>query len=153
MDQQQATQPVTVKDLDQLIQDIASKKAEIDALSEQTTQKNKELGLLQTKAFNYLRELNRDDFKSPLGTLSIKKVWNVTNPKTEEDKAALFEWMREKGIYDAYATVNANSLKSLYLAEREAYIKEGGDPMLFNIPGMEQAKLFEIAQFTKSRTK
>lgn len=150
-DQNQASQPVTVKDLDKLVEDIAKKRAEIDELADKTTEKNKEMMALQTKAYNYLRELGREDFKSPVGTLSIKTIWNVTNPKTEEDKAALFDWMRKRGIYDAYASVNAASLKSLYMAEREAYIKGGGDPMLFSMPGMEPAKFYEIAQFTKTR--
>ncbi len=147
----QATQPVTVKDLDKLVEEIAAKRVEIDDLAEKTTQKNKEMMALQTKAFHYLRELGRDDYKTPIGTIGIKTIWNVTNPKTEEDKALLFNWMRARGIYDAYATVNAASLKSLVLAEREAYIKSGGDPMLFSVPGVEPPKFFEIAQFTKAR--
>jgi hypothetical protein len=150
-DQTQLSQPVTVKDLDQLIADIAAKKAEIEELEAQTSAKNKELAAMQAKAYNYLRELGREDFKSPHGNLAIKQVWSVTNPKTEEDKAALFQWMRERGIYDRYATVHATALKSLFLAERESYVKDGGDPMLFSLPGMEPAKLFETANFTKSR--
>lgn len=145
------TQPVTVKDLDNLVREIAAKRAEIEELETQTTAKNKELASLQAKAHNYLRELGRDDFKSPFGTLAIRQVWQVTNPKTEEEKAALFSWMRERGIYDRYATVHATALKSLFLAEREAYVKDGGDPMLFTLPGMEPAKLFETANFTKPR--
>lgn len=146
-----ASQPVTVEELDQLVQSIATLKQKIDALGEETTARNKELMALQAKAYNYLRELGREDFKSPTGTLSIKTIWNVTNPKTEEDKSALFAWMREKGIYDAYASVNAVSLKSLFMAERDAYLKAGGDPMLFTLPGMEPAKFYQIAQFTKAR--
>jgi hypothetical protein len=153
MHESSPTTSVTVKDLDNLIVEMAKKKAEIEELEAQTTAKNKELTALQAKAFNYLRELGREDFKSPHGNLSMKQIWQVTNPKTEEDKAALFNWMREKGVYQKYATVHATALKSLFLAEREAYIQEGGDPMLFSLPGMEPAKLFETITYTKPRTK
>jgi hypothetical protein len=142
---------VTVKDLDNLVAEMAKKKAEIEALEEQTTEKNKELAAMQAKAYNYLRELGREDFKSPSGSLSIRQSWSITLPKTPEDKAALFDWMKSKGIYDAYASVHATALKSLFMAERETYIKEGGDPMIFSLPGLTPAKLFETANFTKSR--
>lgn len=143
---------VTVSDLDNLVEQIATIKKEIEAMEAAATLKNKELAVLQGKAFNYLRELDREDYKSPFGNLSIKTVYQVKNPQTDEDKKSLFDWMREKGIYEKYAQVHASALKSLFLAEREEYIKQGNDPMLFSLPGMAPATMFETVNFTKSRS-
>jgi trans-2-enoyl-CoA reductase len=56
-------------------------------------------------------------------------------PQDPMDKQALFDWMQEKGIYDAYRTVNSQSLNSLVKHEYDL-AKERGE-FDFKIPGLE----------------
>jgi hypothetical protein len=141
---------VTVKDLDAHVAKIAELRKEIEASEAHTTTLNKQMMQLKAKAVACLRELNREDYKSPFGSISLKPVWTVKMPQEDRDKQNLFDWMREKGIYDKYATVNAASLKSLILAERQAFIDQGGDPLLFSVPGVEPPKMFEDLGFRKA---
>lgn len=142
--------PVTVADLDNLIKQISDKRQAIEDQDAITAQLNKELFSLKETAVSHLKELGRDDYKCPFGAIVLKNRWSVNLPKSEEDRAALFSWMKEKGIYDAYVTVNSNSLKSLFLKEREIAL-ESGDAVGFSLPGCGEAKLFEDLSFNKSR--
>ena len=134
-------QKVTVEELDLLVSDIFTKKKEIEASELVTSGLNKELAVLKGRAVNYLTELGREDFKSPYGNVSISQKWRINMPATDEDKAALFDWMRERQIFDRYATVNSNSLNSLYMAEWED-AKKRGEGMTFSMPGIGEPKLF-----------
>jgi hypothetical protein len=141
---------ITVQDLDQLIAQISAKREEIEKSEAVTTGLNKELALLKAKAVNYLKELGRENFQSPHGTVRVSQKWRVNLPKTDDGKAALFEWMRGQGIFDMYATVNSNSLNALYMAEWEA-AKKRGEGLEFSMPGIDAPKLFEDLSYSKAR--
>lgn len=138
---------VTVAELDALCQELTEREAEKEVIAASLSEKNKEIARLESKAKGYLTELNRRDYVSPSGALSIKTDTTIKMPSTPEEKAKLWAWMREKGIYDAYATVHATSLKSLFLSERTLALEEGGDPITFALPGMEPAKEYESVKF------
>ena len=142
---------VTVAELDGLVKQIFDKRVEIEAADLVSTGLNKELLALKAKAVLYLKDLGRENFSSPHGTVSINQKWRVNLPSTDGDKAALFEWLRERGIFDKYATVNSNSLNSLYMAEWEA-AKQAGEGMTFAMPGIGEARLFEDLGIRKART-
>jgi hypothetical protein len=142
---------VTVEQLDQLVAEIETLEIAKETKEEEVKELNKQLGALKMKATGYLKELGREEYACPRGKIVIVERWNVKSPATQECKQALFEWMKERGIYDTYATVNAQSLKSLYMAERDAAIKNGEDPVTWALPGMEPANLFEDLKFTRSR--
>jgi hypothetical protein len=133
--------PITVEALDQLVDDIFAKRREIEALEEQVTALNKQKAELEGRAVGYLRALGRENYKGRSGTIGISEKWRVNLPQTDEDKQALFNWLRDRGIFDKYATVNANSLNSLFMAEWEA-AKKAGD-LEFALPGIGAPKLFE----------
>lgn len=141
-DPAQASAPVTVADLDDLVKTIFEQRVKIEESEKVTSELNKELALLKAKAVNYLKELGRENFKSPFGTISVNQKWRVSLPQTDEDKAALFNWLRGQGLFDKYATVNSQSLNSLYLAEWDA-AKARGEGMTFSMPGIGEPKLFE----------
>ncbi len=133
---------VTVAQLDELVAKIFEKRKEIEAAELVTSKLNIELAKMKQDCVVYLKELGRENYKSPYGSISVQQKWRVNMPQTDAEKQALFEWMREKGIYDKYATVNSASLNSLWNAEREAAAKRG-ELMEFEIPGLGAGKLFE----------
>lgn len=142
---------LTVDDLDNFVKQIKDKKDEIAQVEAQSTALNKELATLNAKASATLKELNRDNYRSPHGMITMQRKWSVSLPKTDKDKLALFEYFKEKGIYEKYATVNSNALNSLYLSEWEEAKKEGRG-MEFTMPGLEAPKLHETVKFLKGKT-
>lgn len=143
---------VTVAMLDKLVEDIFAKKREIEASELVTTNLNKEKSALEMKCVNYLKALGReeDGYSTKHGFVGIQKKWRVNMPSTDADKAALFDWMRAQGIYDRYATVNANSLNSLYMQEWEKAKREGRG-IEFSMPGIGERKLSEILGTRKGK--
>jgi hypothetical protein len=90
-----------------------------------------------------------ENYKAPGGTVYIKRIWQVKAPATDEDKAKLFDWLRQEGIFDRYATVNSNSLRALYMAEWEE-AKKRGEGLEFSLPGVAPATLFETTETRKA---
>ena len=140
---------VTVKELDELTEALLKKekmKAELAAL---TTQVNKEIMVLEQKCTLHLKELERTEYSSKFGKIKIEEKWSVNLPDTPIAKSLFFEWLREKGIFDKYATVNSRSLQSLFKAEWEQAKKIGN--LNFSLPGIEAPKLFEKTDFKPNK--
>lgn len=137
---------VTVKELDELIAKLAAKELEVDQAQAVLTERNKEYSALEGRIVNYMNDLDRDKYDSPHGKVSIVDQWRVSLPSDDIAKKELFEHLRERGIFDKYATVNSNSLNALYMADwREA--QERGDGMTFAMPGILAPKLHKRPKF------
>lgn len=134
--------PITVEGLNKLCEELAKK--EKTKLSHEETLKNtnKEIARLEGQIVGYLEELGQEEFLSPLGKVKIDLKWRVNMPAGDLEKKALFEHLRERGIFDKYATVNSNSLNSLFMKDWEA-AKERGEGLEFNMPGIAAPKLFK----------
>jgi hypothetical protein len=152
MHEGEVVQKVTVEELDTLIGQMFDQIAECEAKEAALTEENKKLASLEAKVTKYLEELGREDFKSPRGTVSIKEKWRVNLPKTDAEKAAFFDWLRGQGIFDKYATVNSNSLNSLYMAEWEV-AKQEGRGMEFSLPGIGPATVYKGLNRRKASVK
>ncbi len=68
------------------------------------------------------------------GVIETRERFSVKTPKTTEQKAALFKWLEEKGVFLDYASINSNSLNSLCKQEIEIAKEEG---RVCVIPGVE----------------
>lgn len=144
---------ITVADLDALVIEYFDiiQKTKVEA-EKVVTAININIASIERRLVAYLKVLERKEYKHPRGTVRISPKWSVNMPQTDADKKALFDWLRSKGIYDKYATVNSSSLNSLWNAEREAAIKE--DPtaaLTWNLPGLGTPKLFEALGKNKGK--
>lgn len=137
---------ISVKELDTILEKLGVLEEEKSQIEETLKAKNKEISSVEVRISEVLKSLEREEYDSPHGKVFFKEIFNVKMPE-EERKEELWNWMREKGIYDRYATVNANSLKSLFRAERQVAIDSGEDPLTFALPGMEPATIFEKVEF------
>lgn len=147
---------VAVEDVDFLLERMREKDRKIKELTRLAKRESKVMQRIKFIATSVLKDLNREDYKSPTGSISIRHLLQVRMPQSPERKAELWAWMREKGIYDRYATVQANSLKSLFEAEMAIAQREQGDsfdPVLFALPGMDPATFFDDLKFTPSKPK
>lgn len=136
---------VTVQELDDMIGSYLEYEEVITKESEVLAEKSKKLETLRAKIVLTLKDLNREEYESPVGKAEIVKKWRVNLPATDQDKAALFEHLRERKIFDKYATVNSNSLNSLYMADWKAAEREGKG-MDYKMPGIEEPKLYETSK-------
>lgn len=136
---------VTVQELDGLIEDYLQYEEGVEKEEELLKEKNKELEARRQKIVLTLKDLNREEYESPAGKAELVKKWRVNLPATDSDKAALFEHLRERKIFDKYATVNSNSLNSLYMADWKAAEREGKG-MEYKMPGVDEPKLYETSK-------
>ncbi len=140
--------PVTVEALDQLVKDLFAKRQEIEEETLKLTQMNKDRAEMEGRIAGFLKELGRDNFKTPDGTVGFRRVWSTTLPKTDEEKKALADWMKERNIYDKYRTFNSQAINSLFLQERDAAQKTG--EFFTTLPGCGEPKMFETITTRKS---
>ena len=140
---------VTVEGLDALCQKIVEFEDAKDALEEQVSELNKEITQLVYRAAAFLKDLGREEYSTPIGKLIVETKMRVNLPQTDLDKQALFSHLRERGLFDKYATVNANSLNALYFADFNSLPPE--DRMTFAMPGIGPVKVEEHPKFKRSR--
>lgn len=140
---------VTVRDLDILAEEIKTRHDIVDGLEEMVKIMNKELSRLEHKAVLVLKDLERDQYDSPHGKMKIEEKWRVNLPETITDKLEFFEYLKEKGVFETYATVNSNSLQSFYFAEKDS--KPAEEQVIFSMPGIPAPKLYEKLRFKRSK--
>lgn len=141
---------IKVEDLDELVSKIERMRHMHDEVKAEASALGNELKALEEKAVGYLKELDRTSFQTKWGTIGFSRIWSVATPKTDKDRQAFFQWMKDKGIYDDYIGVNSQALNKLYRTEMEA-AKERGDLMDFQIPGISEPTLFERFSFRKAK--
>lgn len=145
---------LSVYDLDFLLDRLRQKNAKKVELEKILKRESKVFSRIKSIATAVLKDLDREDYKGPGGSISIKHIMQVKMPQTPEAKAQLWAWMREKQIYDRYATVHATALKSLFDQELKIAQQDLGDdfdPIAFALPGMEPATYFDDLKFTPAK--
>lgn len=141
---------VTVADLDGLIEKLADCSKRCDEKAEEMKALNKEYGILEGRIAAHMEELGREKYESPSGSFKISEKWRVNMPHTDQDKQAFFEHLRERGIFDKYATVNSNSLNALYMADWRA-AQDMGEGLSFGMPGIPAPTRFVKLDFKPAK--
>lgn len=141
-----AAETTTLKQVDDLFKELTGLEVAKEEISETLKNKNKEIAALEAKITEVLVSLERDSYESPFGKASFVEEFQVRQP-ADERKHLLWEWMKEKGIFERYAQVHATALKSLFKMERTLAIENGEDPITFALPGMEPATIFRKLKF------
>jgi len=142
---------VKVKDLDDLIKTIGEQVAEIDIMSAQLTEKNKELATLEKRATDLLNILERDEYSGPFGKIKLHEMQQVATPKTWEQKEAWMNYLRERGgeeLVQQYITFNSTSLKSF--VNREIELREEQGDLNRAFPGIGEPTVFKKLRFKKA---
>ena len=139
---------VSVQEMDAMVKELFELRAEIEAKESVIKELNKTLAKKQGEFTACLKALGRENYKSDHGTVSVVQKWRVSVPQTEEAKQAFFAHLKERGVLWQYATVNSNSLNSLFMADWEA-AQERGEGMEFKMPGVSEPKLFETISMRK----
>jgi hypothetical protein len=72
---------------------------------------------------------------------------SVTTPKTPEEKEQLFQFLRDKGIFLEFASVNSQSLNSLYKSLAEEAAENG--VLDFKLPGVGEPTIYTTLKMRK----
>ena len=147
-DENKELDKVTVNELEELCSAIRDSRAECDRIKAESKNANEKLDGLEKKLMGCLTALGKDSYKSDVGNFSINHRTSVRVPQGD-DRVVFFEWLKEKGYYDSYVTVNSQSLNSLYRQEFDR-AKEEGSLDSFSIPGIGEPTINEILSFRKA---
>ena len=150
---EQVNTGVQVSELDNLVEEYRALDDCIDEADQELKKMRAEKEKLGGKLMGILKTLGRKSYACEAGTFTRVETMQVKTPKTEEEKAALFEWLTKQDKFLQYASVHHQSLNSLWNEEYEA-IKESGDPeaiMDFKIPGVKPPTLFKRVSFKRKK--
>lgn len=143
---------ISVEELDKLMDELFDKRVEVDEAKRKKADLENELTALKQIVIAHLKELDREKYAAARGSISVTKKANVRMPQDPEDKQKLWAWMKERDIFDQYATVNYQSLNSLYKAELLAAEEKGIDAVMgFSLPGVEAPTVHEDLTMRKSK--
>lgn len=142
---------ITVEELEAHCKSIADLRNEIDADKAALSKKSEQLEEMELKAIAMLKDLNKTSYKSNHGQIIRTEKWRVNLPQSDEDRAAFFQYLKDKGLFDKMISVNANTLNSFWKQEFEN-VKENApeEALTFSIPGIGEPKLHETLSFRRS---
>ncbi len=137
---------LTVEQMDQLVQDLRSTKTEYETAQEQADLVKARYSEAKDRVLKALVTLKRDNYSvDGHGPAYIYRKEVYTTPKTNQDKNALFTYIKEKYGPDALMSlVSINSQTLTSWANKET---ETGEVQA--IPGLDQPTMIETLNFRK----
>lgn len=137
----------TPEDLRELAKVAAVLKNEITETEDFLKRKKDRFNEISDRILKTLELLELDNIRAH-GFLFFKEVKSsVVTPKTVEDKQKLFDYLKEKGIFMEFASVNSQSLNALYKSLAEEALKEG--VLDFRMPGVPEPTSYTTLKLRK----
>jgi len=137
---------VSITELESTITALTEARKDYDMAKTIASEKNKVVDELEIKLIEMLEAVGKDVYVGNSAGVTVVSKLQVTTPKSPEDKQKFFEWLKSKHGEEtmwAYATVNHNSLNSLYNKEVEEAQLRGS---LANVEGIEAPTLRKTLQ-------
>lgn len=132
---------VTLEEMELLGKKILEGRAAVDGWADKKKEAEAEVVKYEQKMLEILHETSRTNFPLADGTsIYINRRLSFTVPKTPEQRAEFFNYLRDKGVFDNMITVNHQTLNSYCKAEFEAATGRGE---LASIPGIAPPTEFE----------
>jgi len=120
--------------------EIEEKKAELKVL-------NGEFEKLEAEILQIFDALEIESIKIHDYNFFTSEESSVKTPKTLEEKLALFEFLKENGIFNEIVSVNSQSLNSLYKSFAEEALKKG--ILEFSMPGIQPPTTYKQLKMRK----
>lgn len=108
-----------------------------------------EVTKLKTEVIAMLTESGLKSYKLPgIASVSVVEKLSVQTPKTHEEKEKFFSWLKEQGedMYLHYASINSNSLNSLFKMKSEEFAERGE---VLDIPGLSAPSSYSTLSLKK----
>lgn len=141
MDMTEITVAAMNKQLE-VIKELRLKEAQIGQEKKLITN---QLEIEEGKMIDMLETSGLSSYKGPEGQAIISARTSVKIPRTQEDREAFFNYLKELGLYDTMIGVNSQTLNSFYKSQFEE-AKERGD-VDFEIPGLKEVELRKTLSF------
>lgn len=141
---------ITVEQMNQKVEEIRAKEAEYEAQKKISTSLGFEVDKLYEHIGQMLLDLGQDSFKTPLGTVSLRKRTSFKTPKDEESRNAFFGKLKDMGVFESMITVNSNTLNSFLKADYEQAEARGDDMVTYRFDGIEPPTISVTASLRKA---
>lgn len=133
-----APEDISLDDMDNAVKNLREAKMKYDEVKVMSSEAYARYQDEQEKVMTLLKRAGRDEYTvKGFGKVTIKDELSVKTPKSPEEKAAFFNWIKDsmgEDAYYAYMTVNSNSLNSLYKQKVE---EAGARGEVLDVPGLE----------------
>jgi carboxypeptidase C (cathepsin A) len=140
---------ISINDIENLIKKMDDAEVDYEGKKRIASEANAVYEGLRKEVLEMLQKAGKDKYSSNLGTVSVVNTVRVKVPKEFNDKQALLDWLNAQGsdMYLTYATVNSQSLNSLY----KKLFEEAEDKASFKIPGVEAPVSESDIRFRRSK--
>ncbi len=123
----------TLQEFEVLCRAAFEQNEKISEMEDILKEEEKKLTAIKNKIHAILQQHGKDNYKSSYGTVYLSNIFQVTQPKTEEEKEQLFQYLKGRGL-GSMLSVNSKTLQSFCKQEFEACQVNGHE---FNIPGVK----------------
>lgn len=136
---------VTVKELNELCAKAFEQREKVEEMKKALKEQDEVLDKIHAKLIEYLNEVGHASWKTEHGTITRVERWSVTVPKTLEEKALFFAYLKEREMFDEMVTVNSKTLQSFYREEQEEAVRSGKVLLEtdFKIPGIGEPTMVQ----------
>lgn len=145
--------PGALKAMDAIVQEYKAKRDEYDDEKKKLSKLWEEVDKLQMKAVAALKAAGKSKWQvDGLGTFSIVTKYQITTPKTIEEKVELFDYIEKKygkEVLEGMLSIHSGTLNSFYNQEFEN--SDSDEKLTFSLPGVGAPTAREEARFTKAR--
>ena len=141
---------VTVEEFEQLCAALFDQRQVVEEKKEALSVEQAKKTALEAKVQAYLVAMDRKNYKSKLGTVSIVREESWALPKTDADRAAFFTFLKDEGTFDSLISVHSKTFNS-YVKEKYKLAQEEGRSVEFKIPGVGEPSVYESVRVTKGK--
>lgn len=127
-------------ELAQMLEIAARMKAEIEKDEESLASKQEAFKSVKESIRRTLELSGIDNVRANGFLFFTKTKSSVQTPKTAEDKKKLFDYLESQGLFLEIASVNSQTLNSLYKNLSEKAAEEGN--LDFTLPGVKPAESY-----------
>lgn len=136
-----------ISELQKLCKEVFEQR-EIELKAKEThSQEYAKLKALEAQLINILDAENLTNFSSEVGKYNVSEKASITTPQGE-DRQVFFEYLKQKGDYEALITVNPQQLLSWFNKETEIAKQE---KRIFYPPGLAMPTYRKVLRLTKNK--
>lgn len=136
-----------ISELQNLCKDVFAQREVTDQAKKIYSEENEKLEALEAKLLAALEENKLKSFQSEFGKIETRQRMSVKIPQAE-NRELFFNYLKEKGQFDALITVNSATLNSWYKQENENAIN---NKKMFYVPGLEMPTATTILVLKKGK--
>jgi len=139
---------LTVPQFESLCQEIYNKRSILDGFKEEQKKLQADYDEACRTVFAYMVQYNKKSYPvSNRGTLIATKRLSVKVPQDPADKQTFFNYLKERNLFDAFITVNFQTINAFYREEQKQAIDSGAKG--FSMPGIGEPVYMDILQVRK----